>query len=161
MKWHSSGFTLIELIIAVCVFTLLFGLVSGNLLNYYHKNTFNTQVITVISDINKQQLKAMVGDTEGRVAPDSYGIHFGVDRYILFHGSSYNAADSTNFTILLDTNMNLTDIAIPSSSLIFAKGSGEFTGFTGSNNTFIMKDIKTNEQKTITINRYGIITSIN
>jgi hypothetical protein len=50
---------------------------------------------------------------------------------------------------------------LPSSQLIFLKGSGEVSGYSSSTNTITLKDNDTGKTTTVTINKYGVITGVN
>ncbi len=163
-KWQignrfQRGFTVIELLLSMSIFALLIGIVTLNLNTAQHKATISSTLETLISDISQQQINAMVGETEGRAQADTYGINFASTKYILFHGT-YNANDSTNFSITLPTVQTITS-TFPSSQLIFSQGSGEVQGFNAAQNTITVKDTMSGEQKIITINKYGAITSVN
>lgn len=156
----TQGITLIEVIIVISIVTTLFSLVFGNILNVRTTTTINTSLTTLIADIKNQQIKSMVGDTEGRGAPDNYGIYFSGSNYSLFHGQTYSSSGSGNFNINADTGYQFTT-TFPGNQVIFASGSGEIVSFTTGLNTISVKNIRTNEMKTLQLNQYGVITSIN
>lgn len=166
MKWkiakrsqNNRGFTVIELLLSMTIFAILTAIVVLNLNTAQHKATISSTLETLISDISQQQINAMVGETEGRVQAATYGINFASTKYILFHGT-YNANDATNFSITLPTVQTVTS-TFPSSQLIFSQGSGEIQAFDPAKNTITLNDTTSGEQKVITINKYGVITSIN
>lgn len=150
---NLSGVTLPELILVMSIFAALIAIATINLASIKNKASLNTSITTLISDLKQQQLKAMVGDTEGRGVTDSYGLYLGQNQYILFHGT-YNPSDPSNFTVNLDDNLQFPN---PGTSVIFASGSGEFTAPT----SLILQDTQTNEQKTIQINTLGTVTGVN
>jgi type II secretory pathway pseudopilin PulG len=163
-KWlnkKQTGITLIELLVVISILIVLTGLTTINVLHARHQSILTASVDTFIADLKQQQLKAMVGDTEGRNDSDNYGIHFGTNTYTLFHGT-YSSNDQTNSTIQLGDNIQLSSITFPGSQIIFLKNSGEISGFdqNPNKNTITLVDISNNLQKKITINRYGIITKI-
>lgn len=166
MRFPSSftkeyGFSLIEILIVTGIFTVLLTFTIINFPKTQSKTSIRTSVDTIIADIQQQQTKAMVGDTEGRGIEDSYGIFFQTNNYILFHGTSYVANNLSNSTIPLDTSVQFVNDTLSSTSLIFNKGSGEVINFANTSNSIGVKNINTGELKTITINRYGIITQVN
>lgn len=154
------GITLIEVIIVISIVTTLFGLVFGNILNVRSTTTINTSLTAIIADLKNQQIKSMVGDTEGRSSPDNYGVYISGPNYTLFHGQIYSESESTNFDINADTGYQFTT-TFPGSQVIFASGSGEIVNFIENQNTVSIINTRTNEQKTIHINKYGVITTIN
>jgi type II secretory pathway pseudopilin PulG len=155
-----KGFTLIEALIVMSIFIILAGLTTINLLNAKHQSSLSTSIDTFISDIKQQQLKAMIGDTEGRTTSDNYGIYFGATSYTLFHGT-YSTSEPTNFSIPLGDNIQFTNVKFPGSEIIFLRGSGEINSYDSNSSTITLKDILNNSEKTITLNRYGVVTNIN
>lgn len=146
------GFTLVELLVTIGLLGLLIGLTTISLISVQRRVTLSSTITTLISDLKEQQTKAMTGDTGG-VSKNSYGIYFDTNRYILFRGASYSSADPSNFAVDL---ANI-DFANPGTSIVFARISGEIAA--ASNIT--LTDITNNQQKTIQINRYGVVTAVN
>lgn len=155
------GFTIEELLIVMGIIAILAGFVTINLFGAKHTASLNTTIDTLISDLKYQQLKAFVGDTEGRSANSPYGMHFEQDQYILFYGNIYSSAEPTNFKVKLGDNIQANNILFPNSEIIFTSGSGEVAGFTDGQDSISIKNMLSNEQKTIKVNRYGVITQIN
>jgi hypothetical protein len=139
---------------------LLLGLTTFNVFSSQNKQTLNSIVDQVVSDIKQQQLKAMVGDSEGRTAADVYGIHFDANQYVLFHGTTYTSGNTTNFAIPLESNVSFSNVLFSNSNLIFTQGNGKVSGFVQGSNSFKIVNSSNNGQKTITINQYGVITQI-
>lgn len=157
----NSGFSLIELTVVMAFFMTIFALAALSLTRTQQSATINSKLDQIVSDIQNEQLKAMNLDTEGQGLTYPYGIRFESSRYILFRGSPYNSSDPSNFAVYIDAPLSFSNITLPNSSIIFDKGTGEVVGFNSANNTFKIKDSVTNEIKTFTINRLGVITSIN
>ena len=134
------------------IFAVITSLVTINLLNAQHTASIDSTVTTLIADLKQQQLKTMVGDTEGRGVTDQYGVYFAADKYVLFHGS-YNPADNSNFVVNLEGTLNFT----VNGEVVFSKGSGEKSGL----NAIVINDSLTSRQKTININTYGVVTTVN
>lgn len=154
----QKGFTLPELLIVMAILSILLGFITPSLLQFRSRSVINSTVDTLVSDLKNQQTKAMVGDTEGRASTDHYGVYFETNRYILFHGSSYDPLDSSNFNINMDPSLTFSSITFPSSSAIFSKGSGEVLGFVNGSDKVTLTDSTNGDQKIIQINRYGAIT---
>lgn len=148
---RNSGFILTELIVVMFIFAVLFGVVTVSLLTVRQKSVTYAPLDLLISDLRSQQLKAMLGDTEGQGGSSNYGIYFSQNSYTL---------ESSNFTVSLDSALQFINITFPSTSVIFAKGSGEVVGFIEGANSLTLKDTVSGEQKTLTINRLGSITQI-
>ena len=161
MKKKLSGFTLPELIVVVGILMILLSISSINLLTIYGKTSLGTKLSTLISDIKHQQLKSIVGDTEGETSAESYGIYFEQNRYTLFKGSSYSASDPLNFIINLESDLQFSNIAFPQSQLVFSQGSGEISAYTSDTDTVTLTNIRTSDSKTLELNRYGVVVTIN
>jgi type II secretory pathway pseudopilin PulG len=157
----QKGFTLVELMVIFGVSMILFGLVAFNMIRFQNTSSQQTSIDTLISDLKSQQFMAMTGATEGRSTSDNYGIYFMQDEYVLFHGGTYNPADPTNFTIELPSDIEIQSTTLPSNNVIFTKISGEISGFTAGNNTITVREKNINKQVVITLNKYGVITSVN
>ncbi len=160
----SKGFTLVELLISISIFAILIGVITLNLNTAQRNATISTTLETLITDLNQQRIKAMVGDTEGRSSLTNYGLHFDNVSYTIFNGT-YSVSDTANFLISLPSVQTIST-TFPSSQIIFAKGTGEVSCFVDATcgsgtNTITITDTTNNQQKVITINRYGALTSIN
>lgn len=160
-KYFSFGFSFIELIVVIGILATLMSIAVINLNGIQRRADIDSTLLTIITDLKQQQQKAMSGDTEGRTTHDMYGLYFQNNSYTLFHGPTYNVGDTANFVLPLDTSLQFTNVTFPQSRIIFASGSGEIVGYSAGSNTFSLKSIITNEQKTVTLNQYGVITAVN
>lgn len=158
---NQEGFTYPELIVVMGIVAMLFGFITINLFGIQRKASLDTAIAILISDLKSQQIKAMVGDTGGGINPTSHGIYFESDRYILFHGDSYSPTDPSNFPISLERSIEITNVAFSDAVILFSTGSGEINNFVSGLNTIIIKNIAGSEQKTITINKFGVRTEVN
>ncbi len=153
VNFNLPGFTLAELLVTMAIFATLVGIATINLVGARQRASLNTSSEILIGDLRQQQLKSMIGDTEGRANPDRYGIHLGTNDYTLFHGNTYNSGDASNFTVELGDNIQFVGTY---SDLIFARVSGELSA----GGSIILEDNTTNTQKTLQYNRYGVITDV-
>jgi len=155
----ERGFTLIELGIVFGIIALLAGFVTLNLVNVQKTTSINSAIDMLVSDMKSQQTKTMVG--AGDTGAENYGIYFQSDRYILFTGITYSSTDSSNFTVVLGSNIEFADSTFPDNSLVFLRQSGELNGFIDGMNTITIQNAQGFDRKTIKLNRYGAITIIN
>ncbi len=160
-RHNESGYTLTELLPVVAIFSILLGLITVNLVNSKQKASLSSSITQLVSDIKQQQTSAMSSDTQGASNTNNYGIYFGQESYTLFRSSSFVATDSANFVINLGDNVQFSSVSLPLSSVVFLRQSGEVLGFNPSLNTVIIKNTQNNQQKTMQINRYGVITQVN
>ncbi len=156
---RSAGFTLLELVIVIAVTLALLAFATINLFNLPSATTIDTASNTLVEDIKTQQIKAMVGDTEGRGVPDTYGIYFMPTSYVFFHGAAYIANSPDNFTSSLASGYTITT-TFPSSTLVFNKGSGEIVNFSNTQDSITVTDGRTGKQKTMVLNKYGTIVDM-
>ena len=133
---------------------VLLGLVTIALSNVRQRTTLTALTQTFVSDIKQQQIKAMVGDTQGGVAANSYGVHIDANSYVLFRGATYDPSDPSNFTVDLETNFQFEP---PGTDIVFETIKGEIS----TPATIRIIDITTNQQKTIQLNTLGVVTSVN
>ena len=157
----SSGFTLQELLVVMGVMAVLLGIATINLVTIQNRTNLNTQISTLTAEIKQQQLKAMLGDTEGRTDPDAYGVLFESDGYTLFHGTSFNSGDSANYKVTMADNMIFTSINLPNQTIIFDRVSGDILNFNLSLSSVSLTNTTNNESKTLQFNKHGVISSIN
>lgn len=150
-KWVSSGFTLVELVIVTSITIILLGFITINLVRSQQKTSLASVREILLTDLKEQQIKAMVGETEGRLDSDSYGIHFDLDRYVLFHGTTYNSSDPSNYIKNLDQNMRFNNSGY---NVIFSRLSGEIPTPT----TIELEDISNSEGIEINLNELGVVT---
>ena len=158
-----KGFTLVELVVVIGILTILGTFTMLNLTTLQNHTNLNTSVETMLSDIKQQQLKAMLGDTETRATSSKYGVYFDAvnKRYVLFHGNSYSSSEASNYPVQLDSGLAFSSVTLPNNVIIFDRVSGEYSAYVGGSNTVVLKDIVTNTTKTMTFNRYGVITQLN
>lgn len=157
MKEKIQGFTLVELLVVMGIMGILLAFSSVSLLRVQYQASVNTVFTNLVTDLSQQQLKAMTGDTQGRGTLDTYGIYLETNKYTMFHGT-YTPGDATNSVITLSPQIQLTGITIPSSTITFAKGSGEVVGYTSGSDTFGLKNTLDGSTKTIKLNRFGVVT---
>jgi type II secretory pathway pseudopilin PulG len=155
------GFVLIELIVVMDMLGLITGMLTVSLLGSQRRAALTATVDTLVADIRSQQTKAMTGSSTGGVIPAGYGILFQSDKYILFQGASYSGSLTSNAPVVVDSRVTFSSISLPNSSIIFASKSGEMVGYTDQLNSVTVNQVDSNFSKTLHINRYGVITSIN
>lgn len=148
----QTGFTFIELIVVLGILGTLLGIVVVNLLSATQKTSLQTTTTTLVSDLSRQQIRAMAQGTQG--------IYFETEQYTLFSGASYVATDSANAVIPLGESIEINNVLFPSSQIVFVKGSGEISGFSNGNNTITVLNTASGEEKEITLNRFGVITEV-
>jgi prepilin-type N-terminal cleavage/methylation domain-containing protein len=153
---NSKGFTLVEVLLAMAIFAVLSGIAALNLANLQHKSQLSSTVIALIADVRAQQVKSMVGDSEGTGAATNYGVRFASSSYTLYR-TTYG---TSNLAVSLPSPLTLT-FASSSADLVFLKGSGEIPGYASASAVITVRDTVDNSQKVIKLNRFGVVTSVN
>ncbi len=156
---YQVGLTLVELLLVVGILGLLFSIAFISIFNVRIISTNATTTSVITSDLKNQQIKAMVGDTEGRGTPDNYGIKILSTQYVMFHGTNYNPADTTNFSVPVENGYTLST-TFPNTTVLFASESGEIVDFQSNQNTITLTNTSSNKTKTIHFNKYGTITQV-
>lgn len=161
IRKNQQGVTFLELIIILSIVGILLSVSMINTSSLFGKTTFATTTETLIADIKQQQIKAMVGDAEGRSATSDYGVNFEQGRYTLFHGATYDPMDPSNIRIDLPQHMQFSAIGFPNSFVTFGKLSGEVQNFNASFNFVRLEHVESGEKKTFYFNRYGSLYAVN
>jgi prepilin-type N-terminal cleavage/methylation domain-containing protein len=148
----QRGFTLVEMAVVVGVVVILLGITTISLVRSQQRASLTSMVEILLADLKQQQLKSMIGDTEGRANSDFYGVHFNSNQYVLFHGLTYFPSDTSNSVVNLDNNMQFNN---PDYNTIFSKLSG-----TTSAATIELRDTTNSRFKRIYLNSLGVVTQV-
>ena len=148
----QRGFTLVEIIVVGLMMAILLGLVTISLVRSQQNVSLTSTQEVLVADLRQQQLKSMIGDTEGRASSDTYGIHFDANKYVLFHGTTYSSSDTSNSVINLDSNMQFNS---PNYNVIFSKLSGSTSA-----KIIDLHDNTSSKIKRIHLNVYGTVTQV-
>lgn len=157
----QKGFTITELLVVMGIVSILFGISTINLLSLRNNTSTNANTITFINDFKSQQSKAMAGYTQAETSHNSYGIHLEQTRYTLFKGNTYSSTDPGNFVVTLPVDIQFTNVLFPSSQIVFGAIDGEIVNFTQGSNKLTIRNVNDNNSKTVELNRYGVVTSVN
>lgn len=153
----SLGFTIVELMLTLGVISVLTTVSVIALIRPQDVASVNTTGTKLVADIKNQQLKAMMGGTDGDSHSYPFGIYFENNRYTLFRGLNYSPSDNNNFIVDLDTNLVINNINLPSNTIVFNKRSGEVVNFNPVTNSLVLTSSVGSQNITISVNRYGII----
>ncbi len=148
----TSGFVFGELLVVLAIIATLFAIGVVNLMRLQPRATLTSFVPTIVADLKDQQIKAMLGG--------DHGVVFSSDSYTLFYGVNYNPSDPTNVAIPAPSPLLIVAVTFPSSQVVFQKGSGDIAGFVPGANTVTIGDTVTGNQQTITVNRFGVVSSV-
>ncbi len=156
----QAGLTLIELLLVVGILATLVAIAFVSIGNIHIISSGNSVSVVFMSDLKNQQIKAMAGDTEGRGVPDNYGVKIFSNRYVLFHGLSYDQNDTTNFSVPIDDNQRVST-TFANATIVFASESGELLNFVTNQDTITFTATPSGQVRTIKLNKYGTVISNN
>lgn len=148
---NSAGFTLLEILIAVFILIMLATAAVfsfGSLRNNADVSTTTQQIINALQ-LARSQTVSSVNDT-------NYGIHFDSDQYVIFEGSTYDSAATTNEAYDLGTNVEIYDITLAGggNEVVFDR----IEGTTGNDGELsIRSTVDTTNSSTVTILPSGLI----
>lgn len=158
--FSQKAFTLIEIILVMIIVLSLGGFVTFDMLKSRNSASIDQTVQLLISDIKNQQFKMMSGNPNNLSLNTPYGIHFDESQYTLFQNTTYSENNATNYRVLLGSDLRFSDINLPNSEILFASLSGEIQNYNQNQNTITLENINNLVQKVITINRNGVITTV-
>ena len=140
----------------MAIFAILSSLAVVNLLKPQNQASLSQTTQILSSDLKQQQLKSMIGDTQGAVFAQVFGVYFENSSYILFRGLPYQPANPDNIIINLDSNITLSN-NLPQNQIVFSRKSGEFLNYVTGPYTIVIQNTSSGEAKSINLNRVGII----
>lgn len=152
---NQTGFTLVELLVVMGLLAILLSLTTVNLFSPQTDASLEGDVLTIANDIKAQQLRAMSGDSGSDGVTEPFGIYVQSNQYTLFKDAAYSGGSADNFVISTTSGITLTT-NLPSSQVVFSKGSGDVSGFNASANTITVTN-SAGRSKVLTINRYGAV----
>ena len=147
----AKGFTLIELILVIALFSIIFTFLFTNLTRPKTFADIQSSKELILVTVKEAQSLAMLNPKQ------NYGVHFEVDKFILFEGDTYNPSDENNIETNLGTSVTIESNSLPNGEIIFIKLSGEIEDFTEGQDSFVLKENTTNESITFTTNKLGVI----
>lgn len=155
---YNRGFTLVEFLVVMGAAAVIAAISISAMLRPQTQADLDGEVLKIISDIKSQQLSAMIGATSATLSPTSYGIYFSTAGYTLFRGTSYNPADSENFSISFPSSVQMESTTLATSTIIFNRLTGEVYAYASGADSVTFKNIVSNATSTLTINRLGALT---
>ncbi len=155
----QHGFTFPEVIVILGIVAVLFGIVTVSLLRIQRSPQVRTTATILMTDIKSQQLKAMMGDTQGTGVRELYGVAVEPSQYVLFRGNTYIPENPANAPVEFGPSL-LASTTIPGGTLLFAKGSGEIIGHIDGADTVTLSNKDNGQAVTLRINSYGVVTEL-
>lgn len=153
----KSGFTLVDLLLAIGLMITVFSFTTVNLLNLQNKPLLDAHTQKLFADLKSQQNKAIAGDAAGGSASSEWGIHIEQNKYTLFKGTVYLSSDANNFSVDMDSNTSLAT-TFANNIVVFNKISGEILNYTTGADTITVSNKTSGKSRTIRLNTLGVAT---
>ena len=153
----TKGYTLVELLIAVAVLTVILIISATTFYNLTRKSDLDTSRDNVISVLNIARNKALASE-----GAKQYGVYFDTstspDKYILFQGPNYAGRD-----VSFDEVCDLVS-SVEISNISFNGGSDEVVfkrldGSTDNYGSITIQSLNTSETRTVYIYSFGEIST--
>ena len=141
---HVLGFTLIEMVLSVAMFTLILTMTLPMLRTFTVRNDLDVATNSVVQNMRRAQTLSYLADGD-----TSWGIHLSVGSILIYKGVSYAARDQTYDEVT----------TIPTSIAIAGLSDVTFTKATGmpqSTGTLTLTSAL-NDTRNITINQKGMV----
>lgn len=154
-----SGFTLIEVLIVLVVIVIISSIVVLSLSKFRNEQALKNTTVDIVSLLNKARQ-----NTLSSVNSTNYSVHFEEGKAVLFIGNKYEEDDPTNEEILFTSVVNIPtiggiNISGGGNEINFERLTGEVTNGTISSTIIVRLINDITKQKTIIINKTGIISS--
>ncbi len=152
----NKGISILELLIVLAILAIIVSFIILNLTKFRNEQALQNTTSDIISLVNEARTK-----TISSIDSTTYGVHFETSRAVLFAGSSFTEPNSSNKQVDINSA-----VSIPSSGGINLNGGGSdvvftrISGDTTNYGTIIVRLVSdATRQKTITINKTGIVSS--
>jgi len=146
------GFTVLELLIVITIFSFVSGILFVSLKQLSRANVVDVaarDVVSILTDARNRTL-ASIGD-------EVYGVYFSVNTITFFSGDEYDAGDPGNIVINLSPAVSIDTVALSggADSVIFSRLSGKASA-TGTITIVLTNDPA--DTKTITVTDTGMVS---
>ncbi len=152
----QEGTTLVELIVIMAVIGILARVVTLNIFRGQQQASLTVTRDLLLSDIRKQQHRAMSGVTSEPGVYLDYSIRFEPQRYILYPGVIYDSNNVNNEVTVLESVLQFDPIDLTGFEITFSRLSGEIRGFDEDHRSITLKNIQTGNQYVIRFNMLGV-----
>lgn len=155
----SRGATMVELLLVIAIAGVLLRVVTLGAFRSQQRVSLVEARDKLVRDLRRQQYRAMTGVTGSGGANFDYSVYFEANQYILFPGTVYAAGNTSNVIQPLDPPFQLTSIQFSSSTVTFARVSGDMRNYSSSLSSLVLSNSQTGDQVLITVNPWGVVHS--
>lgn len=149
---NPKGFTLLELLVVTAIVAILLLVVLARLNLFGRQVDLDTTAQQIISTLQAARTQTVASEDESGYG-SVYGVHFEINKYVLFKGSVYDSLDPENKEYTL-SSVEIYEINLAGgvSDVVFTRirGSTDDTG-----NIRIRLTVDTSRTRTIVINSLG------
>lgn len=146
---RPAGYSYLQILLVVALLAILAAAASPYYVRWQQQQRVQSTALVLRSDLQSAQTKAMQ-----RYHNDTWGIriHDSAKTYIIFRGSSYNAADSYNYAVSYPNSISIS----PDQDIVFTPTTGALDSATSLALTIASTGTPT-ESASISINAQGLI----
>lgn len=153
---RMTAFTYVELMMVLGILGVLLSISILSIGPLIAKTNVTVPVQVLLADAASMQLKSMRREQGAAGQTTPFSIYFEAQKYVLFQGTVYNPSDPENIVIVLPDDLTFSTIALPSSTILFERGSGDFTEYAPGTSSVTMTQVSTGASAVVQFNRYGI-----
>jgi prepilin-type N-terminal cleavage/methylation domain-containing protein len=116
---RSGGFTLVEILIVIAVFSVLVALVAPVMPKSLTTNDLESSAASATDALRQAQGNVLTGREYRR-----WGVHFQADRFVLFGGAAYDSGAADNVVTVLSGQVRISAVALGGTCDV-ARGAGD------------------------------------
>lgn len=123
VKKQSIGFTLVEVMIVIVIFSIIMVLTLGTFAGYVKRQQFKTEVNDVERSINEQKTKAITSLNDS-----AHGFYISSSFLVTFSGMNYMMGASGNKVTsfrYMEATTSISFMGVPTTTIYFNKRTGE------------------------------------
>lgn len=144
-----AGYSYLQILLVIGLLAILAAVASPYYVRWQQQQRVQSTALVLISDLQSTQTRAMQRYYD---APWGIRISDSAKTYTVFHGSTFNASDSYNYTVSYPSSVSIS----PDQDIVFTPSSGELDGASSVSLTIASNSTPT-ESSTISINAQGLI----
>ena len=152
----QKGATLVELLVIMSIVGILTRLVTLNVFRGQQRASLTVTRDMLVSDLRKQQLRAMEGVTAEPGVYLDYSVRFESNKYVLYPGVVYDEENSANEMVTLDPVLQLDPTRLSGGTITFSRLSGEIRAYDADNSMIVLRNTQTGNHYTIQMNSLGV-----
>ena len=155
-NFKKKGISLIEILVIISIIGIISAIVFPSFSSFHKKQELQNTTEDIVSLLNEAR-----NNTISSKNSNIYGVHFEINKAVLFTGSSYTEDDASNKVVMFDSAVRIANVGGVvlnggGNNIIFARLSGETTNY-GTIILYTYVADNTPLIKTIDINKVGLV----